>query len=242
MLGSLLSGVKNTLRWWIGDWCSYGEHHYGATYAAALAETGYDYKTLANAKYVAGRFEFSRRRENLSWSHHAEVAALESAEADAWLDRAVAKHWSQRTLRAQMKAARACLEGGSTVATITEPPTMESDLESSEIESPKTEEPDNNQDAGAAPRVGEGGNAADDQWRVGVKHTIAALEDTAHGLRRVNVAVLAREPDAVQSLDRLSNTLSALERFCNALKQAIADEAAGDGDAPHHPEEHHGDQ
>jgi hypothetical protein len=38
--------------------------------------------------YVAQRFDFSRRRENLSFAHHQEVAALPAAEADELLDRA----------------------------------------------------------------------------------------------------------------------------------------------------------
>src|SRR5439155_4630154 len=34
------------------------------------------------------RIEPSRRRENLSWSSHREVASLEAREQDRWLDRA----------------------------------------------------------------------------------------------------------------------------------------------------------
>jgi hypothetical protein len=101
-LGKFISGGL----WWIGDWCDYGEGRYGATYAAALAETGLSYQTVAKASYVARRFEFFRRRKNLSWSHHAEVASLEPPEADRWLDHAYAAHWSQKRLRAEIKAAR----------------------------------------------------------------------------------------------------------------------------------------
>jgi len=45
-----------------------------------MGETGFEYSTLANDKSVASKFEFYRRRENLSWSHHAEVAGLEPDE------------------------------------------------------------------------------------------------------------------------------------------------------------------
>jgi hypothetical protein len=38
-------------------------------------------KTYANAAHVSEKFELSRRRDNLSFSHHAEVAALPAAEA-----------------------------------------------------------------------------------------------------------------------------------------------------------------
>ena len=104
-LGSRLREVKDNLLWWLGDWLAYGERHYGETYDAARAATRYKIGTLRNAKYVAQRIDPSRRRDNLSWSHHYEVAALEPAEADRWLDRAVAEHWSQKRLRAEIAAA-----------------------------------------------------------------------------------------------------------------------------------------
>ena len=49
-----------------------------------------------DCKWVAHKFEISRRRENLSFSHHAEVTALEPAEQDDWLDRAEAEKWARR--------------------------------------------------------------------------------------------------------------------------------------------------
>jgi hypothetical protein len=39
-------------------------------------ETGYETKALRNIKYVADSVESSRRKDNLSFSHHTEVAAL----------------------------------------------------------------------------------------------------------------------------------------------------------------------
>ena len=42
--------------------------------AQAIEATGRSYQTIANAKRVAERVDVSRRREDLSWSHHAEVA------------------------------------------------------------------------------------------------------------------------------------------------------------------------
>jgi len=47
----------------------------GSTYTQALNETGKAYQTLANYMWVASRYEFSRRQENLSFSHHFEAAA-----------------------------------------------------------------------------------------------------------------------------------------------------------------------
>jgi len=56
------------------EWLNYGEKHYGETYAQAIEVSDKEYQTLADAARVAGNIEFTRRRVNLSWSHHQEVA------------------------------------------------------------------------------------------------------------------------------------------------------------------------
>jgi hypothetical protein len=85
--------------WWIGDWVRYGAVRYGAKYARAARVTGYDHQTLMNMVYVASRFDTYRRRENLSWSHHAEVASFDIEEQEYWLDRASEERLSVRKLR-----------------------------------------------------------------------------------------------------------------------------------------------
>lgn len=63
--------------WWIGDWLRYGERKWGEKYSKAIDVTDLAYQSLVNAKNVAEKFsDFNRRRLNLSWSHHSEVAAL----------------------------------------------------------------------------------------------------------------------------------------------------------------------
>ena len=52
---------------------------------------------------VASRFELFRRRNILSWSHHAEVAGLEPPEQDELLDKAEDKGWSFREMRKQVR-------------------------------------------------------------------------------------------------------------------------------------------
>jgi hypothetical protein len=61
---------------------------YGERKAIVEAEDweGPDFQTCANAASVCRSFETSRRRELLSFRHHAEVAALPPDEADALLD------------------------------------------------------------------------------------------------------------------------------------------------------------
>jgi hypothetical protein len=49
---------------------------------------GVEYQTCRNLAWVAGEVELSRRRDNLSFSHHAEIADLPPAKQDKWLARA----------------------------------------------------------------------------------------------------------------------------------------------------------
>lgn len=103
-VGSQLQTVEGAIHWWIGDWLNYGEKSYGETYAQAIDETGYDYSTLRHDKWVADRIELCRRRHNLTWSHHAEVASLDSNDQDMLLDKAEKKEWSREKLRSEVSA------------------------------------------------------------------------------------------------------------------------------------------
>lgn len=98
--------VGRNVAWWIGDWLLYGNARYGERYPRAAKVTGYDVQSLMNMAWVASRFDPSRRREELSWSHHAELAALAAAEQDVWLDRAEQERMSVRCLRTELRAAR----------------------------------------------------------------------------------------------------------------------------------------
>jgi hypothetical protein len=105
--GHRLGAAGRGAGWWIGDWLKYGEHKYGEHYASAATITGYGVQSLMNMAYVASRFEISRRRETLSWSHHSELAALPHAEQEAWLDRAAANGLSIKELRQELRNAHA---------------------------------------------------------------------------------------------------------------------------------------
>lgn len=104
--GELLKSLDRSLPWMIGDWLNYGEDHYGETYTQALDNTDYEYQTLNDQKWVAAKIEVSRRRENLSWSHHREVAAISSKEQDFWLDVAERECLTRKELRARIKTPR----------------------------------------------------------------------------------------------------------------------------------------
>jgi len=98
-VGIQLRKIESGVNWWIGDWLRYGEHRYGETYAQAVEQTDLAYQTLANTVWVAGKIEPSRRREKLSFKHHAEVAALEPDEQDALLGEAEHRKWNSMELR-----------------------------------------------------------------------------------------------------------------------------------------------
>jgi len=91
-------------QWWVGDWLNYGEKTYGETYRAVAITTGYDEGSLSNLASVSRRIELPRRRGNLSWSHHAEVAGLPIEEQDRLLDWAQTEKASVKDLRAIKRA------------------------------------------------------------------------------------------------------------------------------------------
>ena len=98
-MGDVLNGVQGSIMWWVGDWAGVGQR-YGEKYSEVAAATGYDYSTIAHAKSVADRIEFCRRRQNLSWAHHQEVAGLPIEEGDGLLD------WCEEPLRRGEKKPR----------------------------------------------------------------------------------------------------------------------------------------
>jgi hypothetical protein len=112
-LGRRIGSIANASSWWLGDWAFYGEGNYGEKYKQAIAVTGLDYQTLRNYVWVAGRFDLSRRRDKLSFGHHAELAALAEHEQDEWLDQAERSRWSRSELRTHLRSEkRARIPGG----------------------------------------------------------------------------------------------------------------------------------
>jgi hypothetical protein len=102
-IGRQLSAVVASSAWCLGDWLAYGQHAYGNRYRDAVEQTGLDYQTLRNYAWVARRFELSRRRDTLSFRHHAEVASLPAPEQDFWLRKAEQFAWSASQLRREVR-------------------------------------------------------------------------------------------------------------------------------------------
>lgn len=105
-LGSRVALIANCSAWWLGDWLVYGEQAYGARYEQAIADTSLSYQTLRNYAWMARKFPVSRRRDTLSFGHHAEVAGFPDDEQDVWLGRAERSDWSRNRLRRELRAAK----------------------------------------------------------------------------------------------------------------------------------------
>ncbi len=99
-----LGEMARVNNWWVGDWLNYGTTRWGEKYVEAAKITGFDPKTLRNIASVVSRFDLSRRRDNLDFTHHAEVAALDPDQQDEWLDRATELKLSTADLRLALRA------------------------------------------------------------------------------------------------------------------------------------------
>jgi hypothetical protein len=111
-VGKQICLLSDSSAWWLGDWLVYGQDRYGDRYQRAVAATALDYQTLRNYAWVARQFPVSRRRDSLSFQHHAEVAALSEEEQEIWLDRAILSGWSRNELRRQLREERNALRRG----------------------------------------------------------------------------------------------------------------------------------
>lgn len=102
-VGQRLSTVVNSSAWCLGDWLIYGEVCFTGRYREAIERTWLDYQTLRNYAWVARKIPLSRRCEQLSFGHHAEVAALPEHEQDYWLRKAQELGWSRNQIRHEIR-------------------------------------------------------------------------------------------------------------------------------------------
>lgn len=108
IIGRQLCLGSQALKWHIGDWWAFGDHRYGdRARAAAEGIFGREVQTLMNMASVCRRFETSRRREDLTFTHHAEVVALPPTQADELLTKAERDHLSANLLRREVQAIKA---------------------------------------------------------------------------------------------------------------------------------------
>jgi hypothetical protein len=127
-VGARLAAYSDAASWWLGDWMAFGQAKYGRRYKEGIALTGLEYQTLRNYATIARRFDVSRRRDNLSFQHHAEVCSLSDDDQERWLDVADRHGWSKTELRRRVRADAPELEtptGASTVVRLALEPQRE---------------------------------------------------------------------------------------------------------------------
>jgi len=102
-LGMWLKLTVTALQWWVGDWLTFGEREYGEAHAQALDAIGWDPATVLQYAWVCRQVAPDERRDDLTFFHHREVAALDPAGQRAWLARAAEGGWSVERLRRELK-------------------------------------------------------------------------------------------------------------------------------------------
>lgn len=104
--GEQISRIVSSSAWCLGDWIVVGQSRFTDRYKQVIDAVGLDYQTVRNYAWVARRFEMSRRRDTLSFQHHAEVASLPPDDQDYWLDHAEDNGWSRNRLRQEIRNKR----------------------------------------------------------------------------------------------------------------------------------------
>lgn len=106
-IGRGLSFIGGSVQIWIGDWIGFGKKKGFYTDSKVYDEleeiTGLDRGTLKNYKSVAERVESSCRRDDLSYSHHEEVAKLNPEKQNYFLGKASEEKWTKRELREEIR-------------------------------------------------------------------------------------------------------------------------------------------
>ena len=117
-LGRYLGGMQRRIQWYVGDWLNFGEALFGEAasqgieatqkerYSEAERVTGLDHGTLQNIRSICGKVAKARRRPELGFWIHAEVAPLEPDEQIEWLQRAIDEGWTRNQLREAIREAK----------------------------------------------------------------------------------------------------------------------------------------
>jgi hypothetical protein len=122
-VGRRLWRTDQVMQWWLGDWAAFGLRKYDEerrkefkvqgpkskdqppriTLKEFAAANSINYQTLQNLSWVSRSVPISRRRENLEWSKHAEVAALKPREQVQWLDKMEKENLPRSAVRQQIR-------------------------------------------------------------------------------------------------------------------------------------------
>lgn len=102
-IGRFIKKSSRSVQFWLGDWINYGENVFGEKYSQALEETDYTLGTLQNTAWVSSKIDPSRRRDNLSFGHHQNVAHLGEGEQERWLTIAEEEMLTVREMRDRIR-------------------------------------------------------------------------------------------------------------------------------------------
>lgn len=102
-LGFALGEMHRAVQFAVGDYILDGEKLFGQAAYQLQESLGISEEQRRQYTRVAERIPFERRRRELTWAHHREVAAMGPAEQDAWLERAVVNAWTKNDLVANMR-------------------------------------------------------------------------------------------------------------------------------------------
>lgn len=102
--GRALEIAGMAIQWYLGDWLSHGETHYGEKYAQVVdahKKTGIPINTLRDYQRVAGQVPVDVRTSGLEWSIHREIAGLTKAKQKAVLKKASEdkEKWTSRAVK-----------------------------------------------------------------------------------------------------------------------------------------------
>ena len=103
--------VNSSVAFWLGDLLEFGERRFGDKYTAAIEATGLAEQTLTNAAYVARHVPIQRRRQDVPFSHHAEVASLPPEQQEKWLEKCSTHGLTRDQLRSGIQAERTAATG-----------------------------------------------------------------------------------------------------------------------------------
>lgn len=107
--GPTLVWMAQSAPWWLGDWLRYGERRWPDVYAQAVEASGLSVQTLQNYQWVADRIPPAERVQEVPFSHHRAVAALEPAQRSGLLERARDEHMTEGEVRGRVRQIK---EGG----------------------------------------------------------------------------------------------------------------------------------
>lgn len=108
-----LEHITGCSNWLWGDALAFagrkwGNQYVASKYKAASEATALAIPTLKAAKSTAERIPMARRRRELTFTHHAEIAFAfpDEAEQDRWLDRAIAEGMTAIALRKAIRVSK----------------------------------------------------------------------------------------------------------------------------------------